>query len=63
MQQSCVSHNPTKISQRLDFLRHTQTFVVVNAWLLWLLVVGIVVFLLPQVTLERHKHKLDAWAL
>jgi hypothetical protein len=37
----------TEVSQGLDLLGNPQTFVVVNAWLLGLLVVGVVLFLFP----------------
>jgi hypothetical protein len=46
----------TQVPQCLDLLCYAQALVVVDAWLLGLLVVGVIVFLLPQITLECHKN-------
>jgi hypothetical protein len=53
----------TEVSQSLDLLCDPQTLVVVNARLLRLLVVGVILFLFPQIALERHQDELHAWAV
>ena len=58
-----MRHGSTEISQGFDLFCDAQALVVVNAWFLGLLVVGIVIILFPQVTLERNQDKLDAWAV
>jgi hypothetical protein len=53
----------TKVPQGLDLFRDPEAFVVIDAWLLWLLILGIVLFPFPQVALERYQNKLHAWAV
>ena len=46
----------TQVSQSLDLLCYAKTLIIVDTWLLGLLVIRVVIFFFPQVTLECNQN-------
>jgi hypothetical protein len=52
-----------QVSQSLDLLCYAKTLIIVDTWLLGLLVIRVVIFFFPQVTLECNQNELNARAV
>lgn len=53
----------TEVSQGLDLLCHAKTLLIVDARLLWLRALSVVIFTLPQVTLQGDQNELNIWTI
>ena len=53
----------TQVPQSLDLLCYAKTLIIVDTWLLGLLVIRVVIFFFPQVTLECNQNELNARAV